>query len=59
MDSYIKYIKEVLVMIPQDIKKRSQYQREQWDFTVLVKDTLMGPSRYTKGIYSKQDKDEL
>ena len=40
-------------MTPQDIKKKSQYWREQWDFTVLVKDTPMGPLRYTEGTYSK------
>ena len=59
MDSHTKYIKGVLVMTPQDIKKRSQYQRKQWDFIVPVKDTLMGPSRYIKKIYSKQDEDKL
>ena len=45
-------------MTPQDIKKRNQYQREQQDFIVLVKDTPMGPLWYTKGTYSKQDKDK-
>ena len=59
MDSYIKYIKGALVITLQDIKERNQYQREQQDFTVLVKDTLIGPSWYTKGMYSKQDKDKL
>ena len=59
MDSHTKYIKGVLVITLQDIKKRNQYQREQWDFTVPAKDTLIGPSRYTKGTYSKQDKNKL
>ena len=53
MDSYIKYIKGALVITPQDIKKRNQYQREQQDFIVPVKDTLMGLLWYIKGIYSK------
>ena len=53
MDSYIKYIKGALVIILQDIKKRNQYQREQQDFIVSAKDTLIGPLQYTKGIYSK------
>ena len=53
MDSYTKYIKGALVMTPQNIKKRSQYQREQQDFIVPAKDTLIGPLRYTKEIYSK------
>ena len=53
MDSYTKYIKGALVITLQDIKERSQYQRKQWDFTVPVKDTLIGPLRYTRGIYSK------
>ena len=59
MDSHTKYIKGVLVMTLQDIKKRSQYQRKQWDFIVPVKDILIGLLRYTKGIYSKQDKNKL
>ena len=53
MDSYIKYIKGALVITPQDIKKRNQYQREQQDFIVPVKNTLIGLSRYTKEMYSK------
>ena len=53
MDSYIKYIKGALVITPQDIKEKSQYQREQWDFIIPAKDTLMGPLQYTKKIYSK------
>ena len=53
MDSHTKYIKGVLVMTPQDIKKRSQYQREQQDFIIPAKDTLMGLLQYTKGTYSK------
>ena len=59
MDSYTKYIKGALVITPQNIKKKSQYQREQQDFTVPAKNTFMGPSQYTKEMYSKQDKDEL
>ena len=59
MDSHTKYIKEALVITPQDIKKRSQYWREQQDFTVLVKDTLIEPLWYIKEIYSKQDEDKL
>ena len=59
MDSYTKYIKGVLVMTPQDIKERNQYQREQQDFIVPAKDILMGPLWYTKGTYSKQNKDKL
>ena len=59
MDSYTKYIKGALVMTPQDIKKRNQYWREQWDFIVPAKDTLIGPLQYIKGIYSKQNKNEL
>ena len=58
MDSYIKYIKGALVMTPQDIKKKNQYWREQWDFTVLAKDTLIRPLQYIKGTYSKQDEDK-
>ena len=46
-------------MTPQDIKERNQYLREQWDFTVLAKDTSIGLSQYIKKIYSKQDKDKL
>jgi hypothetical protein len=57
-DSHTKHIKGALVMTPQDIEERSQYWREQWDFTVPAKDTPMGPSRYTGGTYSKQDEDE-
>ena len=53
MDSYTKYIKGVLVMTPQDIKKKNQYQREQWDFTILAKDTPIGLLWYIKGTYSK------
>ena len=59
MDNYTKYIKGTLVMTLQDIKKRSQYQRKQWDFIVLVKDTLIGLLQYIREIYNKQDKDEL
>ena len=59
IDSHTKYIKGALVITPQDIKERNQYQREQWDFIVPVKDTLIGPLRYTKGTYSKQDEDKL
>ena len=59
MDSYTKYIKGVLVIILQNIKKRSQYQREQQNFTVPAKDTPIGLSQYTKEIYSKQNKDKL
>ena len=40
-------------MTPQDIKEKNQYQREQQDFIVPVKDTPIGPLWYTKGIYSK------
>ena len=58
MDSYIKYIKGALVITPQDIKERNQYQKKQQDFIVPAKDTLIGLLWYTKGIYSKQDKDE-
>ena len=58
MDSHIKYIKGALVMTPQNIKEKNQYQKEQWDFTVPAKNTLMELSRYTKGIYSKQNKDK-
>ena len=53
MDSYIKYIKGALVITPQNIKKRNQYQREQQDFTVLVKNILIRPLQYTKKTYSK------
>ena len=53
MDSHTKYIKGVLVITPQDIKKRSQYQREQQDFIILVKDTPIGPLQYIKETYSK------
>ena len=53
INSYTKYIKGALVITPQDIKKRNQYWREQWDFIVPVKDTLMGPLQYTEGTYSK------
>ena len=59
MDSHIKYIKGALVITPQNIKKRNQYQRKQQDFTVLVKHTLIRPLQYTKKTYSKQDKDKL
>ena len=59
MDSHTKYIKGVLVIILQDIKEKSQYQREQQDFTVPAKDTLIRPSWYTKKTYSKQNKDKL
>ena len=59
MDSYTKYIKGALVITPQNIKKKNQYQRKQWDFIVPVKDTLIGPSQYIKKTYSKQDKNEL
>ena len=59
MDSYTKYIKGALVITPQDIKKKSQYYREQWDFIIPTKDTLMGLLQYIKRIYSKQDKDKL
>ena len=59
MDSHTKYIKGALVMTPQDIKERNQYQREQWDFIVLAKDTSIKLSQYIKGIYSKQDEDKL
>ena len=58
LDSYTKYIKGALVMTPQDIKEKSQYQREQQDFTVPAKDTLIGLLQYTKRIYSKQDEDK-
>ena len=53
MDSHTKYIKGVLVIITQDLKKRSQYQREQWDFAVLAKDILIESLRYLRGLYSK------
>ena len=59
MDSYTKYIKGALVITPQNIKEKSQYQKEQQDFIVPAKDTLIGLLWYTKGIYSKQNKDEL
>ena len=45
-------------MIPQDIKKKIQYQREQQDFIIPIKDTPIGPLQYIKGIYSKQNKDK-
>ena len=59
MDSHTKYIKGVLVMTTQDLKKRSQYQRELWDFLVLAKAAPMESLRYLGGAYSKQDKDKL
>ena len=46
-------------MTAQDLKERSQYQREQWDFIILARDTLMELARYLKEQYSKQDKNKL
>ena len=59
IDNYTKHIKGALVMTIQDLKKRSQHWREQWDFTVPAKDTPMELLRYLGGLYSKQDKDKL
>ena len=59
MDSHTKHIKRALVITTQDLKERSQHQREQWDFTVPVKDTPMESSRYLRGLYSKQNKNKL
>ena len=39
-------------MTTKDLKEKSQYQREQWDFTVLAKTTFMLKLVPKEGIYS-------
>ena len=53
IDSHTKYIKGVLVIITADLEKKSEYQREQWDFTVLAKQQPIENLRYIGGVYSK------
>jgi hypothetical protein len=59
INSHIKYIKGVLVITTQDLKKRNQYWRELWDFIVLAKLIFIKSVRYLGELYSKQNKNKL
>ena len=45
-------------MTTQDLKKRNQHWKKQWDFAVLAKNMSIKSLRYPKKSYSKQNKNK-